>query len=121
MNSEAIDVVDVPAARLQVGLIALERLLDRDGNAAGDGGYRTVPICELAAPLLRLPEVEHLISVGFLIVIGVADRLTGIAPFAVGEAHDPGPGGLVATGAEPDLGAVLNEYRPLRNRQPQPG
>ena len=64
---------------------------------------------ELAGALLRLPEVEDLVTVGFLVVVGAADRFAGVAPLAVGEADDPGPRGLVAAIAEPDLRADLDE------------
>jgi len=41
-----------------------------------------------SAALLRLPEVQHFVAVGFLMVVGVADRLAGVAPFAAEEVRN---------------------------------
>jgi hypothetical protein len=56
-------VVDVAAVCLQVGLVAVQRLPDGDGDSAGGNGRRTIPMCERSDALPRLPEVKHLFAI----------------------------------------------------------
>src|SRR5437870_45761 len=103
MNPDSVDVLDIASACLQVGLVAVQRLPDCDRVFAGGSGRRTIPMCDLSGALLRLPEVKHLVAVALLVIIGAADRLTRVAPLAVGEADDPRPRSLVAAVPEPNL------------------
>ena len=111
------NISEITTARLQVRCISIEGLPERDGlnwpSAIALAG-------ESSRLLLRLPEVENCVAVRFVEIIGGGGCSRPVPAFAIGHTHNPGAGRSIATVAEPELLAQLEEYRLTRNREPQP-
>src|SRR5215831_6181423 len=95
MMTDAADVTGEPATRAQIGGVAVERFAHRAGAAAGRGAA-----CRLAGLVLRLPEGQDMLAVGFLVVVADGKCLLPAAAVAIGDAHDPSTSADAAAIAE---------------------
>ncbi len=100
MLADATGIGDIGAAGDQIALISINRVFD-GCRPAGVGIGATSELARLA---LRLPKGENRCAVGLLVVVGERDSLGPVAAAAVGYAHDPRSGRMVAAVAERDTG-----------------
>jgi hypothetical protein len=97
--ADAAGVGDSAAAGAQVCFIGVER--GRPGGRAPAAG---LPARHRPAALDRLPEVEHVLAIGVLVIVGGADLGVPIVALAVGDPEVPSAGAFGAPVADPDAG-----------------
>src|SRR5215831_280604 len=96
MKADMRSVLLVAAARLEVGLVVLDRL----GPGRRSPARRTAR--QRTGLLAGLPEVEHVLAVRDLFVVGGANALRPLATFAVCRFKHPGAGAFGLAITEPE-------------------
>src|SRR6516225_7088003 len=96
-------VVRIAAARAQIGFVSVERARPRCRRVARGAAHHR-------AGLLRgLPEGEHVLAVGVLVIVSDTDTCLPLAALAVGGLQHPCAGALGAAIAETDAGGDVDE------------
>src|SRR5215831_11933907 len=120
MDARPLRVVNGPAARPEIGAVAVERLGDGQRTALVFG-CAGLPTRELARRVEGLPVVQDVRRRGRFEVVGERDSLEPFAARAVSRADGPCPGTLVAPVAEVDAWRDLGIVWLLRDRELAPG
>src|SRR6516164_11736001 len=120
MDARALRVVEVAAARPQIGLVAVERLADRQRSALV-GNVAGLAACKLSRRVDGLPIGEDRAPVARLQIVGKRNPLDPVGAVAVGRAHAPGAGTSIAPVAQRDAGAYRCPVRFLPELQPAAG
>jgi hypothetical protein len=119
MRSDPRDVASVAPADLEIGLVLVEGFRDRHWPAAisvtspPDAGNGP-------STILCLPEIENDLTVGFVEIIGGADRLGPVAALAIGGPDDPCACRRIPTITHTEPRADLREDWFFRNRELEP-
>src|SRR6516162_10607720 len=101
VHSDTGDIGDITTPRLKIGFIAIQSPFHRDW-------FTVVTIAVSAnasnstSAVLRLPEIEGIVTVGLFIIVGVANRLRPVATLTVSHPQHPGAGSLIAAVSQAD-------------------
>jgi hypothetical protein len=95
-----------PPTSLEIGFIAIERLLHGDGLAVIAVGTASG---NRARTPLGLPKIENSAPVGIFKIIRSGDDLGPIAAFAVGDTRHPSAGRLIAAIPQADAQTDFDE------------
>src|SRR5262249_30295888 len=85
----------------EIALVSVHRFGERLGAARVD---TIAAACKSSGAILRLKEVEHVLAVSVLVIVGKSERLGPFAALAVSDANDPSARTIAAAIPERDPG-----------------